>query len=35
MKLTVLVDNNSRIDKYLLAEPALSFYIEADGKKIL
>ncbi len=35
MKLTVLVDNNSLIDKYYYAEPALSFFIEADGKKIL
>lgn len=35
MKLKVLVDNNSYIDQYYLAEPALSFYIEADGKKIL
>ncbi len=35
MKLTILVDNNSRIDKYLLAEPALSFFIEEDNKKIL
>lgn len=35
MKLTVLVDNNSLIDKYYLAEPALSFYIEDDNKKIL
>ena len=35
MKLTVLVDNNTYIDRYLLGEPALSFFIEADGKKIL
>jgi len=35
MKITVLADNNSLIDRYFLAEPALSFYIEADGKKIL
>lgn len=35
MKLTVLVDNNSRIDKYLFAEPALSFFIEDNNKKIL
>ena len=33
MKLTVLVDNNSLIDKYYYAEPALSFFIEVDGKK--
>lgn len=35
MKLTVLVENNTLIDKYLLGEPALSFYIEVDDKKIL
>ena len=35
MKLTVLVDNHSLIDKYYLAEPALSFYIEDDDKRIL
>lgn len=35
MKLTVLCDNNSYIDRYYLAEPALSFYIETEGKKIL
>ena len=35
MKITVLVDNNSRIDNYLLAEPALSFFIEYENKKIL
>jgi len=35
MKIKVLVDNNTKIDNYLLAEPALCFYIELDGKKIL
>jgi len=35
MKLTVLADNNTIIDQYFLAEPALSFYIEDSGKKIL
>lgn len=35
MKLTVLVDNYSLIDKYYLAEPALAFYIEDDDSKIL
>ena len=34
-QLTVLADNNTIIDKYLLGEPALSFYIEYDNKKIL
>ena len=35
MKLTILVDNNTKIDNYLLGEAALSFYIEIDDKKIL
>jgi len=35
MKLTVLVDNNTLIDRYFFAEPALSFLIETDNKKIL
>jgi len=35
MKLTVLTDNNSIIDKYFLAEPGLSFLIEDDSKKVL
>ena len=35
MKVTVLVENNSRIDNYLVSEPALSLYIEADDRKIL
>jgi len=35
MKLTVLVDNNALIDRYLLAEPAVSFLLEEDGKKVL
>lgn len=35
MKLTVLVDNNTFIDQYYLGEPALSFYIEDDGRKVL
>lgn len=35
MKLTVLVDNNTLIDRYLTGEPAVSYFIEADGKKIL
>ena len=35
MKLTVLVDNNSIIDRYFYAEPALSFFIEVDNTKIL
>lgn len=35
MKLTVLVDNNTIIDQYYLAEPAVSYWIEVDNKKIL
>jgi len=35
MKLTVLVDNNSIIDDYLLAEPGLSFFIEDGEEKVL
>lgn len=35
MKLTVLVDNNTFIDQYFRGEPAVSYYIEAEGKKIL
>jgi 7,8-dihydropterin-6-yl-methyl-4-(beta-D-ribofuranosyl)aminobenzene 5'-phosphate synthase len=35
LKLTVLVDNNTLIDRYFLAEPGVCFYIETEGKKIL
>jgi len=35
MKLRVLADNNTIIDRYFLGEPGLSFLIEADGEKIL
>lgn len=35
MKLSVLVDNNTFIDRYFLGEPALSFFIEEDDKCIL
>lgn len=35
MKLTVLVDNNTIIDRYFLGEPAVSYFIECDGKKYL
>ncbi|MEE0511362.1 MAG: MBL fold metallo-hydrolase [Peptococcaceae bacterium] len=35
MKLTVLIDNNTYIDQYYLGEPALSFYIEVDGARVL
>lgn len=35
MKLVVLADNNTYIDQYYLAEPALSIYIENGEKKYL
>ena len=35
MRLTVLVDNNTLIDKYCLAEPGLSFFLEEDGRRFL
>ena len=35
MKLTILVDNNTIIDRYLIGEPALSIFIEADDRRIL
>ena len=34
-KVTILTDNNTITDKYLLGEPALSILIEAEGKNIL
>ena len=35
MQLTVLVDNNTLIDRYLLGEPGISLYIEDEGTKVL
>jgi 7,8-dihydropterin-6-yl-methyl-4-(beta-D-ribofuranosyl)aminobenzene 5'-phosphate synthase len=35
MKLTVLIDNNTLIDRYFLGEPGVSYFIQAQGKKIL
>lgn len=35
MKLTVLVDNNTIIDRYFLAEPGLSFLIQDEGGTVL
>lgn len=35
MKLTVLVDNNTLIDQYLLGEPAVSYYIECGDIHML
>ena len=35
MKLTVLVDNNTLIDRYFYGEPGVSYFIEEEGKRIL
>jgi 7,8-dihydropterin-6-yl-methyl-4-(beta-D-ribofuranosyl)aminobenzene 5'-phosphate synthase len=35
LKVTVLVDNNTLIDRYFLGEPSLSLFVEADGKRVL
>ncbi len=35
MKLKVLEDNNTFIDEYYLGEPAVSYYIEDEGTRIL
>lgn len=35
LKLRLLVENNTYIDDYYLGEPAISYYIECDGKRIL
>ncbi len=35
MKLKVLIDNNTLIDRYFLAEPGVSYYIEDGETKIL
>lgn len=35
MEIRVLADNNTYIDQYFLGEPAVSYYIEADGCRIL
>ena len=35
MKLKVLVDNNTFINRYYLGEPAVSYYIEDEGTNIL
>ncbi len=35
MRITVLADNNTYIDRYYLGEPALSFYIEDEDVNIL
>ena len=35
MNLTILLDNNTFIDRYFLGEPGVSYLIEADGVKVL
>ena len=35
MKITVLVDNNTYIDRYYLAEPDVSYYLEEEKQRIL
>jgi 7,8-dihydropterin-6-yl-methyl-4-(beta-D-ribofuranosyl)aminobenzene 5'-phosphate synthase len=35
MKLTVLIDNNTLIDRYFLGEPGVSYFIEDADKRIL
>ncbi len=35
MKLVVLIDNNTFIDRYFLGEPGVSYFVEEDGRKIL
>ncbi|MCK4408449.1 MAG: MBL fold metallo-hydrolase [Candidatus Eisenbacteria sp.] len=35
MRVTVLLDNSTTIDRYLLAEPGLSLFIEDAGTKVL
>ena len=35
MKLTVLVDNNTLIDRYFYGEPGVSYFIEHEGRRIL
>jgi 7,8-dihydropterin-6-yl-methyl-4-(beta-D-ribofuranosyl)aminobenzene 5'-phosphate synthase len=35
LDLTVLVDNNTLIDRYFIGEPGLSILLRADGKRIL
>ena len=35
MKLHVLVDNNTLIDRYYIGEPGVSYYIEVEGIRVL
>jgi 7,8-dihydropterin-6-yl-methyl-4-(beta-D-ribofuranosyl)aminobenzene 5'-phosphate synthase len=34
-RITILVDNNTFIDRYFIGEPGFSAFLEADGKKFL
>lgn len=35
MKVTVLLDNNTLIDRYFLGEPGVSYHLLAEGQKVL
>ena len=35
VKLTVLMDNNTYIDRYYLGEPAVSYYLEDGDVRLL
>lgn len=35
MKIRIVVDNNTLIDRYYVGEPAVCYYIEMNGKRIL
>jgi len=35
LKLKVIIDNNTLIDRYFLGEPGVCYHIECDGQKIL
>lgn len=35
MRLKVLIDNNTLIDRYFIGEPGVCYHIETDGKKLL
>jgi 7,8-dihydropterin-6-yl-methyl-4-(beta-D-ribofuranosyl)aminobenzene 5'-phosphate synthase len=35
LNLTVLVDNNTLIDRYFVGEPGISLFLEADGLRVL
>lgn len=35
MKIKVLIDNNTLVDRYFLGEPGVCYYLECEGKKLL